>query len=422
MNKITQSISNLLVWFDTMNTNDGIAGPVSHYWGNCFDYIGPGFDWRYEGYFIALSEIYKKNKSQDILAKLYKAWNDVKKAQYENGALRCSHFQANPINYGTPHEPALFHGLCHFSDILKYIDKDSFEEIKSFIKKYLDNFLFKYLWNPTYGAFNDWPFSVRDLVTPNKNATILELLVDCVDIFSKDYTDYILKTTDFLLKCQELDKNSPVYGGIFQTYNKYQDMYFPYYNARCILGLNSANKILNKDKIKTQTLLIADFIKRNMDNSGFSSQIVKKNGDVISTPKWIAGAGDILDVLYDFDKEKIKKLFLDNYLPLQMCSGAFSTSIDDNNIPDFESVLPVAGWNDKMLRFLARLLPEQALLSKAEISDFNKKVKWRNKIWNYKEDNSKIALIQERIGAAINFGKDKNWTEVPEELIETFYY
>ncbi|MFC2044507.1 hypothetical protein ACFLT8_04885 [Chloroflexota bacterium] len=358
---VLQATSNLLSWFETVEQREGLGGPVVHWWGSTFDYCGPGMDWRLEGYLLSLLNLFKLTEDDTYLKRILKYVELFERYSYKDGSLRVSHFQANPMNVGSPHESAAYYGLA---SVAAFFKKEQLSTEASKMAKlvgvYINSFLLNKLWNDTLKCFNDWPYSIFDIVTPNKVATIINLLFSAQNLLETDYSYYIKHCADWILRKQS--SYGKTRGGICQTHRKYENLFFPYYNSRCVIPLQKAYDLTgNKEYLECKNNVI-DFILRNANSDFGFKQIVVADGEDIDNPRWIAGMGDILHALLyaDSANDKVKEIIENNLnfvLCMQMKSGVFPAAQGfSSNKTSFKDIFPVSGWNDKMLNFLTRLL------------------------------------------------------------------
>ena len=119
-------ISKNISWLQTMKQPSGYSGPVPHYWEDCFNYIGPGRDWRYEGIIISYLELYEKTKDNKFLRLAKEAGNHLVNNQLKIGCFNNSGFDGNPsiIKGSMPHDTAASIGLMKlalkFQENLRY--------------------------------------------------------------------------------------------------------------------------------------------------------------------------------------------------------------------------------------------------------------------------------------------------------------
>jgi len=402
--EVLNSLSKLLCWFETIEQKDGLYGPVVHFWGNSINYCGPGMDWRLEGYLLALLNLFKTTKDKSYFKKIFKYIKLFEKFSYKDGSLRNSHFQANPVNIGTPHEAAAYYALSEVGNYLKdeSIFTDRRESIKKLVGKYVDDFLIKKLWNITLECFNDWPYSIFDIVTPNKIATIINLLISYQKLTNNDYSYYIVSSANWIIKKQKLRGKAK--GGICQTHGKYENLFFPFYNARCVIPLNKAYEISGNKKYLDCKNQIINFIIRNSLNNGFK-QIVVSDAEDIDNPIWIAGMGDILYALLNCDEDNIliKKIIEKNIeflISQQLNSGGFPSAQGfDIDKRSFKDIIPVAGWNDKILFFFSEIIKDKSKkIPKSTIKEESTICSCNDKEALYIENNDKILIKDKKFG------------------------
>ena len=398
---VLQSISNLLKWFETVEQRDGLGGPVVHWWESTLDYCGPGMDWRLEGYLLSLLNLYEITEDDSYLKKILTYIPLFEKFSYKDGSLKVSHFQANPMNVGSPHESAAYYGLASTAVFFKRNNMypEDVVKITKLVKNYIDNFLMRKLWNDTLKCFNDWPYSIFDIITPNKVATIINLLISAQELLKCDYSYYIRHCANWIL--QKQSTHGKTAGGICQTHRKYENDFFPYYNARCVIPLQKVFELTKNKKYLMCKDKIIDFIVRNKNNNFGFKRVVVDDGKDIGKPYWIAGMGDILLALLYADSNKTAKEIIETNLDIilykQLKSGAFPSAQGFYfNKVSFMDILPVCGWNDKMLNFLTELVSldsnEKVIIPAAEVEIERKKCFYNNKELLFEETARYIKL------------------------------
>ncbi|OGH94971.1 MAG: hypothetical protein A2538_04760 [Candidatus Magasanikbacteria bacterium RIFOXYD2_FULL_41_14] len=348
--KLVSKIEKQIRWFETMEQGGFLGGPVVHIWGNSLDYCGPGLDWRYEGYLSGMVKLYRQTGDHYFLDKITNSLKIFENFQYKNGAFRCSHFQSNPINYGTPHEVAALIGLIHCADLLKNENPEFFDKAREITLNYLNNFLIKYLWNPVLGGFVDWPYSVFNLFTYNKNSTVGLFLIMASRTFKIDLDYYIEKLAKRFLLTPTLYP---------QTEGKYENLYIPYYNARCVPFLVELSKYLNDPAYFKRAQDICAHIANSFLDLDYAQGFALTTDNVgnakIKNVLWVAASGDILSAFLSINQLSVYDQYINWLLDKQLESGGFPTFIREDGSYDLLDIVPVTGWNDKMFNFLTDL-------------------------------------------------------------------
>ncbi|MCY0909657.1 MAG: hypothetical protein OWR62_14850 [Sulfobacillus thermotolerans] len=372
-NRLPQALANLDAWLQTMRQPGGYGGPVAHWWRDQFVYTGPGLDWRYEGILIGYSELWDKTQEVQWLARLKQAAEDLKSGQLSDGSYRMSRFEQNPGTLGTPHEAAASLGL------LTAMERTGDLTLLATARANLDNLIHR-LWDPTTHGFTDKP-GVPGRV-PNKLATFSQALCLLAHLTQDDqYLEYAKIAIDDVLRFQ-IDRGR--FQGAVHQYapdNQHGDhRLFPYYNARCINPLLTAAKVFSDPTYSQAAARIMDFLRQTMADDGSWPQIVYTSGRRVDYPRWLAGTADIL---YAFHRigEPLPARALDRLLASQLPSGAFPTAIGFGrkthrhaplDPPDYRDLIPVVGWNDKVLRLLAARLPPATTLPPPNIQPYSR--------------------------------------------------
>lgn len=367
--------ANLLVWLHTMRQADGYGGPVSHWWQNRFRYTGVGLDWRYEGLLMGFALL--ASKTGDVTrfrALADRAVQDLRLGQFEDGHFRASRFEINPDSPGTPHETAASLGLLHALPLLT-----DPEPALACAKRNVDA-LIRDLWDEPRRGFNDGLNSVGRV--PNKLATFAQTLMTLADVTADEqYLDYAKAALADVLNYQNAD------GAIHQYAASAQDgdgRFFPYYNARCVPPLMMAAKVLADKQYAQAAQGVLEFLTRTMHQDGAWSQIIYAGGSQARWARWYAGTADTL-LAYHAAGETIPEVALTRLLNAQLASGGFMTAegFSAQNSQryqvgkrlNYRDVIPVVGWNDKVLRLLATLLPEGTPLPEAAPQDVTVAIK-----------------------------------------------
>jgi hypothetical protein len=367
--------ANLLAWLYTMRQADGYGGPVSHWWQNRFRYTGVGLDWRYEGILTGFALL--ANKTGDVTrfqALADRAVADLQAGQLENGHFRASRFEINPASLGTPHEAAASLGILHALPLLSEPDA-----ALACAKRNVDA-LVRDLWDAPRHGFNDGLTSIGRV--PNKLATFAQTLMTLAEATGDErYLDHARAALTDVVKYQNAD------GAIHQYAAGAQDgdgRFFPYYNARCVPPLMLGAKVLADEQFAHAAQGVLEFLERTKHEDGAWSQIIYSGGSEARWARWYAGTADTL-LAYHAAGKPLPDAALQRLLAAQLASGGFMTAegfaaqisqrYQVGKRLNHRDVIPVVGWNDKVLRLLATLLPDGTSLPEANPQDVNVAIK-----------------------------------------------
>jgi hypothetical protein len=366
------AVARLDRWLETMRGPGGYGGPVVHWWGDCLMFCGAALDWRYEGIIAAYLSLFERTGQARWLGLAQRAGDDLVRGQLPGGHFRNSCFELNPGVGGTPHEAAADVGLLLLARVLRDRGDEGWRVYPEAAERNLTRFYFEQLWDEPEQRFRDDPH--RPSFVPNKAATLVEALCLLADLTGRDEIlhRYVRPTADAIIDHQVGSSGTPLDGGIAQ-YSLGRELigkYFPYYNARCLPGLLAAHERLGDRRYLDAGLRAASFLLRWRDPDGGFPQVIYSNGRVNRYPRWIAAIGDVLRALdllqpYGFepDLERTRSWLLGGQLP----SGAFRSAEGfgsqvsqrpPSGTPDPRDLLPVVGWNDKALRYLATEVTE----------------------------------------------------------------
>ncbi|MEK6923406.1 MAG: hypothetical protein AABW84_01800, partial [Nanoarchaeota archaeon] len=360
-----------LSWLQTMKQPGGYSGPVPHYWEDCFNYIGSGRDWRYEGIIISYLSLYEKTKDKKFLELAKEAGDHLVDNQLKIGCFNNSGFDGNPsiIKGSMPHDTAASIGLMKLALKLRYIGDTDYVKYFHSAKINLDTFHLKFLYDKSVDSFLQNTYDKKRYHVPNKLATLAELCLLFYEFTGdKKYYDIAIKNGDFILAHQE-KINEQFKGGIYQV-DKSHNKLICLYIARCISGLVKIYEASKVEKYLNSAIAAADFIKTLEDKSGgfyFGYQQYNNEWKLYKYPIWIAGAGDIVRaflILKPYKKYNLNKNI--SWITQQMHkSGSFPTSYglnfkdklieSYNGPPSCRDSVPAVGWNDKTLRLLCML-------------------------------------------------------------------
>lgn len=370
---VKRALERQLVWLASMKQSNGYGGMVAHYWKNCLNYAGQASDWRYEGLIHGYLELFEKTLQPEFMELAIESGDFVVASQCKNGAFSNSAFEDNP-NYcsgNLVHEAAVDLGLLQLGlpKLGNWVEENKTWRFEEAAKKNFDWLEYNFLndcdqfMQTRYKDFMANKHNSNFLV-PNKTATMIEVLLDL------DRKDLAIRNAEVILDYQM--ENS----GIWQSDDKTKMITF--YNARCVPALIKLHKITNDDRYLNSAINIGYFIlQMENKNGGFNFGYVKQGNEWIKTtfPIFVAGGAEIiraLKMLSEYEprfkpKKKNYEFILDN----QLRSGGFKTSIGmalknteetkcgEESVMD---ILPVVGWNDKVLRLLASELKEGTTL------------------------------------------------------------
>jgi hypothetical protein len=363
--ELGQVIANLDAWLETMRQPMGYGGPVAHWWESSYQYAGRGLDWRYQGILAGYGMLYAKTGEGRWQQRVRRAIRDLVDNQDRNGTFPASRFEANPGTLGTPHEAAATHGLVLAASLAE--DPDL---VRVTATRNLDHLVMR-LWDEqggTPGGFNDAP-GIRGRV-PNKLATLAEAFMSFADVWQDDnYLRYARLALNDVVRYQE--EKGPFRGAVHQWAPgaAYGDgRFFPYYNARCVPALIRGAEVFGWDRYREAAFAILDFLDGTLHGDGSWPHVVYQSGHRCEFPHWVAPTADILFAYYSAGVP-IPDAALERLWQGQLASGGFKTADGFNRrfhrgpglgLPDFRDVTPVVGWNDKVLRLAAALLPPGA--------------------------------------------------------------
>ncbi len=364
---ISQALANLDAWLQTMRQPGGYGGPVAHWWRDQLRYTGPGLDWRYEGILIGYSTLWDKTGQEVWKNRVVTAATDLLQGQHPDGSYAMSRFEQNPGRLGTPHEAAASLGLLKSRHVHQ---TDAFIQVA---RRNLDNLIAK-LWDRSSQGFNDKPRVLGRV--PNKLATLGEAFCVLYQVTDQQkYLDFGQRAFKDVARFQVLSGRN--HGAIhqFSPDNRHGDgRFFPYYNARCVPPLVQAANVIDSSYHHVAQQIMK-FLNACVNADGSWPQIVYQGGARAEYPRWYAGSADILRA-YQVMGEALPANSLARLLASQLPSGGFPTgegflrktrSKAPLDPPDYRDVLPVVGWNDKVLRFLGEILPLADKMESSEV-------------------------------------------------------
>ncbi len=368
------ALANLDAWLDSMRSELGYGGPVSHWWQQCFLYTGPGLDWRYEGIIAGYLSLWQHTSDATWLSKAKRAGDDLMRGQLDHGHFRCSAFEINPAMGGTPHEAACDVGLLMLAQELRRHGDENWLRYAGCAERNVRGFLIGQLWDEETHSFADGPG--QPSFVPNKAATASEALFLLAELREDDElaARYAVPSLGRILDHQCCD-GSRLDGAIAQNSlgSRRVEKYFPLYVARCVSALLEGWRWTQDERFAESALRAMRFVARWMDVDGILPVVVYSDRRAIVYPHWIAPLGDILrmaDALRPLGFTEDMTAAEQRLLAGQDESGGIDTAFgfaaqSGGQIlaaPDVRDVLHVAGWCDKAFRHLAahagRVLPE----------------------------------------------------------------
>jgi hypothetical protein len=428
------AISGLDAWLQTMRCphtplmpNGGYGGPVAHWWRECYRYTGPALDWRYEGILTGYAVLYEKTHDPRWRLRLEVAAADLIDGQSSDGSYPASRFELNPGTLGTPHEAAATIGLLR---ALPALSRQ--EEALATAGRNLSNLTCRL--RDAAGGFSDRP-GVPGRV-PNKLATLGHALLRYAEIRGEerllsdarvaldDVCRYQIGTTG-----RETCRRSGMAGAIHQ-YDRGSGgdgRFLPYYAARCVPPLLAGARALGEARYLQAAEAIVGFLRARMNEDGSWPQIIYASGRRAETPRWLAGTADIMLAFLTLG-EPIPAAALGRLLRGRLESGAFRTAEGFSRraiglgsrrrpvgtLPEYRDVTPVAGWNDKVLRLLAELLPAGAVIPETQAATAEEAVEVNGRLARLRDTPTSLTI--ERGGAVLyRWIKGEPWaTGIPE--------
>lgn len=404
-------------WLESVRQPGGYAGPVAHWWGSVYQYTGPGLDWRYQGILAGYSAAHRKTHQRRWARRTEVAAGHLVDGQRLDGGYRASRFEANPGSLGTPHEAAAAHGLLLCSDTLADQTQAQMAATRG-----LDHLIAR-LWDQeTSGSFRDGLDS-RGRV-PNKLATMAEALMEhAIQSSSTGYLEFARVAVDDILRFQE--HRGPLAGAVHQwaPNNREGDgRFFPYYNARCVPALVRASEVFEVPTYRAAAELILDFLDRTLNEDATWPQIVYANGRRAEFPHWVAPTADII-LAYRSAGRTVPPGALSRLWHGQLATGGFVTAdgfgdrfrrAPRTRLPDYRDVTAVAGWNDKVLRLLAELLPSGAEVPEGGFEPIELLVRVHEEpaIWKETVDRISLTRLKGRREVLYDWEKSASWASV----------
>jgi hypothetical protein len=404
-----RAVGRMIRWLDTMRGPGGFGGPVVHWWRDCLLFCGPGLDWRYEGLIDGFLTLLDRTGQMVWLERAEAAGLDLVRGQRLDGSFRDSAFELNPGNGGTPHEAAADIGLLLLSRCMRGRDLPGWQRYLDAARKNLLDFYVARLWSPTERRFRERP--THPSFVPNKSATLVEALCLLSAVTGRDeYVHrYVRPTADAILAHQVTSDGRGLAGAIAQNSvdGEIVEKYFPYYNARCVPGLLAAYEWLGDERYLDGALRAMAFVFRWRDSDGGFAQVIYRDGRVNRYPRWIAAVGDVLRAAgllqrhgFDVDLEPTRRWLDAGQLP----SGAFKAAdgfasrvsqAAKPGPPDVRDLLPVVGWNDKALRYLAGLADSETIddvMAGTTVVPAETACRWKGRPATYREDGRLVEV------------------------------
>lgn len=359
---ICTTIRRLDAWMQSMRSADGYTGPISHWWEASLMYCGAMADWRYEGVVEAYLRLYQKGCGTGWLERARAAGDDLIRAQLPDGRFRNSAFQQGPMEGGTPHESAVSIALLQLAKVLREGSDPQWERYFKAAEANIRNYQIGQLWSGR--GFLDQPWN--QTVVPNKNATLIELLLLYASMTGEDMRPYLEGAHLVIMQGFVSDTDSPRYGGIVHLGTGAHRLTIGIYTARNAAGLVRLFEydagLVRRDVLQA----IADFLAAQVTADGVRFGYYPDDRP-IECPTWISPAGEVLRALLllqphvDVLQEAIDQL-VRTLIHAQFPGGGIPTAWGlahkgsvkkRTGTPDFRDVLPVVGWSDKAFRALA---------------------------------------------------------------------
>lgn len=420
MKEISENLSKLDKWLDSMRCEEGYTGPISHWWDSSFLYTGVQIDWRYEGIITGYLELYRKTDNNQWLEKATRAGEDVLNGQLPTKKFLNSSFQIGPIEGGTPHEAAVDVGLLELSKQLKEENDKNWLKYFKCAEDNIKEFLIKELWNGK--GFMEQPWDAT--LVPNKNATTVEALVLYSEMADIDFSKYLVPSAEVILDSQIIEGIRA--GGIIHQGTGTHQLAIGIYTARCVSGLLRLFNHTGDEKYLEAVKKAVGFLDSLITGKGTHFGYYK-DGSKIKCPNWISPSGDILRALI-LAKEngiKVKESNIENLTQIihknQERSGGIRTAYgflkkgskkEYEGPPEFRDVLPVVGWNDKVLRAFSSLLEEDQELPDLNVEKTEIGCIWKGMECRFIEDEENM-ILQEKNGEELyNLLKGESFPKV----------
>jgi hypothetical protein len=384
----------------------GYGGPISHWWESCLLYCGAMADWRYEGILSGYITLYRQTSQGVWLARARQAAEDVLAAQLPGGNFRNSAFQQGPMEAGTPHEAAIDVGLLELAHLLREEQDEVWGRYMEAARQNITQYVLGRLWNGK--GFTDQPTNTT--LVPNKNATVMEALILYETLSGEDMSRYLDSIAEVICSAQEQD--GPRQGGIIHRGTGQHQLTVGIYTARASCGLLRFYERSPNDAWLAVVQLALSYLRGLYSPRGtFFGHY--RDAALVSNPRIIAGAGDILRVMawgqrYGLASADDVHRLVDMLLQAQHASGGIPTAYGFGwrgrrglyqGEPEFRDVLPVVGWADKAFRALALLVPDAPLPEPdADVQPAQVPCVWKNRSCLFADDGTSMRLWDRRTG------------------------
>lgn len=416
---IGQRIANLDAWLETMRQAGGYAGPQYHWWQSTHLYAGRDLGWSYEGILIGYSRLCEKTDEARWRDRTRAAARDLLDGQLACGSFAPSAFEMNPATFGTPHEAAAVGGLLRALPHLDGAD-EAIESARKNVTLQIEK-----LWDHQSNGFNDIPGMPGRV--PNKLATLASAFMTFAEVTGESqwlrYAHCCLhEVVSFQSKAGSLEGAIHQMGSVDGAGD---GRFFPLYIARCLPALARGAVVFREAGFGQAVDLAIGFLDRVMNPDGNWPQLIYSSGHRAEWPHWIAGTADIL-LGYQTAGVPIPKVALDRLLEAQAANGAFPTAYgfarqidqgDPGAVPSVPDAMPSVGWNDKVLRLLAELLPAGEAIPEPEVLPAETRVQFMDQSHTMVEDETTIR-IQDVSRPAIGWQKHTPWL-APESRVLT---
>ncbi len=338
------TVGKLITWLESMKGSYGYYGPISHYWEHSLLYTGPQIDWRYEGIITGYLALYQGTGDGRYLRLAKEAGDFILHAQLPNGCYLNSSFQHGALEGNTPHEAAVDCALLYLAQTLRKEKKEYRPYVHAALRNIKEHYIGR-LW--TGKGFADTVYN--PVLVANKNATAAEAL-HLVSSFVRIHPRYQERAIEVALHNQVT--RGPTLGATIHKGTP-EHLRIGIYTARC------ASALARIDSERYQPFIdnAWEFLRQLVGTKGtlFGMQ---KDGKIVKEPHWIAPSAEYLGSI-DYAKfhgsRAIKARVYDLLANGQLASGGIRTAHTLHGIQRFTDILPVAGWNDKALRYLAPL-------------------------------------------------------------------
>lgn len=383
-----------------MRNERGYCGPVSHWWESNLLYCGPMIDWRYEGIISGYVTLFSKTHQLAWLEKATRAADDALQAQLPNGSFLNSSFQLGPFPGGTPHEAAVDVGLLELAKTLSQLGDRRASGYFQAAERNIRRYLLGTLWNGQ--GFMDQPWN--PVLVANKNATTIEALLLYEELGGGSMQEFLLRAAQVVLQAQV--KAGPRVGATIHRGTGNHRLAISIYTARSLCGLMKLHdRYPSQDHLKF-VLAALPFLYRLVTDSGVHFGMYR-DGRGIRSPRWIAGAGDILRALLLAARHlpvdaTVTEQLVHVLLTHQDAAGGIRTAYgfaqkgattDCAGPPELRDVLPVVGWCDKAFRALTMLADDVVDAPNGESRIL---CTWKGKPCEYIETREEIRLEADR--------------------------